>query len=47
MIPGGPSVTIAMPVYNGAARLSRAVSSALDQTYRDIELLVIGVPRCI
>ncbi len=41
MIPGGPSVTIAMPVYNGAATLSRAVSSALDQTYRDIELLVI------
>ncbi len=41
MIPGVPSVTIAMPVYNGAATLGRAVSSALDQTYRDIELLVI------
>ncbi|WP_372825378.1 glycosyltransferase family 2 protein [Polaromonas sp.] len=41
MVPGVPSVTIAMPVYNGAATLSRAVSSALDQTFRDIELLVI------
>ncbi len=41
MIPGVPSITIAMPVYNGAATLSRAVSSALDQAYRDIELLVI------
>ncbi len=41
MIPGVPSVTIAMPVYNGARTLVRAVRSALDQTFRDIELLVI------
>ncbi len=28
MIPGVPSVTIAMPAYNGATTLNRAVSSA-------------------
>jgi len=37
-----PKVTVLMPVYNGEAYLSEAVSSVLCQTFRDFELLVIN-----
>jgi hypothetical protein len=36
-----PRVTVAMPVYNGAKTLPRAISSVLSQTSSDFELLVI------
>ena len=36
-----PSVTVLMPVFNGAAHLRAAVDSVLAQTFRDFELLVI------
>jgi glycosyltransferase involved in cell wall biosynthesis len=36
-----PRVTVLMPVYNGGATLTAAVHSVLDQTYEDLELLVI------
>ena len=36
-----PRVTVAMPVYNGAKTLPRAISSVLSQTSNDFELLVI------
>ncbi|GAB3254631.1 glycosyltransferase family 2 protein [Nocardioides dilutus] len=36
----GPLVSIALPVYNGAATLTPAIESALAQTYPDIELVI-------
>ncbi len=39
MIPA-PRVTIAIPVYNSAATLTRCIRSAMQQTMRDIEILV-------
>jgi glycosyltransferase involved in cell wall biosynthesis len=35
-----PRVSVALPVYNGARYLSRAITSILDQTYRDFELII-------
>ncbi|MGU3287754.1 glycosyltransferase [Methylobacterium mesophilicum] len=36
-----PKVTIAIPVYNGADYLREAVESALNQTYKNIEVIVL------
>lgn len=36
-----PKVSIVIPVYNGANFLRGAIESALAQTYRDIEILVV------
>ncbi len=36
-----PTVTVVLPVYNGAAFIVEAVTSILAQTYTDFELLVI------
>ena len=35
-----PTVTIGMPVFNGARYLEAAVSSALDQDYPDLEVVI-------
>ncbi len=37
-----PLVTIAIPVYNGANFVGDAIQSALDQTYQNIEILVVN-----
>lgn len=44
MIEGGfyPLVSIVIPVYNGANYLREAIDSALNQTYKNIEILVIN-----
>ena len=39
---GQPSVSVLLPVYNGAAYLEQAVQSILDQTYGYFELIVIN-----
>ena len=41
-VPGGrgPRVTVGMPVYNGEPWLPDAIESILDQTYRDLELVI-------
>ncbi len=36
-----PCVTVAMPLYNGAATVARAIDSILQQTFRDFELVLI------
>lgn len=36
-----PRVTVLMPVHNGAAHLASAVRSVLEQTFTDLELLVV------
>jgi len=36
-----PTVSVIMSIYNGAADAPRAISSILEQTYRDFELIVI------
>ncbi len=36
-----PRVTVAMPLYNGAATVARAIDSILQQTFRDFELVLI------
>lgn len=35
-----PTVTLAMPVYNGGAYIAEAVQSILEQTYEDFELII-------
>ncbi len=37
-----PKVSIVIPVYNGANYLGEAIDSALNQTYKNIEVLVIN-----
>ncbi|QXH71574.1 glycosyltransferase [Pseudomonas atacamensis] len=37
-----PRVTVVIPVYNGAEFLAQAITSVLEQTYRDIELIVVN-----
>ena len=37
-----PLVSIIIPVYNGSNYLSEAISSALKQTYKNLEILVIN-----
>lgn len=36
-----PSVSVIMPAYNAEAHLREALRSALDQTYRDLEVIVV------
>ncbi len=36
-----PLISIIIPVYNGESTIERAINSALNQTYRNIEVLVI------
>ncbi len=36
-----PSVTVVMPVFNGARTLDRSVASVLDQSFTDLELLIV------
>ena len=37
-----PLVSIIIPVYNGANYLSDAINSALNQTYKKIEIIVVN-----
>jgi len=37
-----PLVTIVIPVYNGANYLAESIQSALDQTYKNIEIVVVN-----
>ena len=37
-----PMVSIIIPVYNGANYMREAIDSALDQTYKNIEILVVN-----
>ena len=41
MIDGSPSVSIGMPVYNGAETLAAAIRSIISQTYQNWELLIM------
>src|SRR6516164_395189 len=36
-----PRVSVIMPVYNSAPFLSESIRSALDQTFRDFELIAV------
>lgn len=36
-----PSVSVCIPVYNGEQFLAETISSVLDQTYRDFELVIL------
>lgn len=37
-----PLITVVMPVYNTAAYVGRAIDSVLDQSYQNLELLIIN-----
>ena len=37
-----PKVSIIIPVYNGANYVSEAIDSALAQTYKNIEIIVVN-----
>jgi len=37
-----PKVSIVIPVYNGSRYLREAIDSALGQTYKNLEVLVIN-----
>ena len=37
-----PLVSIVIPVYNGANYVSEAIESALKQTYKNIEIIVVN-----
>lgn len=41
-MPNYPAVSVLMPVFNAGAYLSEAITSVLDQTYRDFELIIIN-----
>src|SRR5712692_4293853 len=36
-----PTVSVVIPVYNGERYLAEAISSVLDQTYKNFELIVV------
>src|SRR5258708_24650598 len=38
---GHPKISVAIPVFNGARYLAIAVQSALDQTYDNIEIVIV------
>ena len=37
-----PKVSIIIPVYNGANFIKESISSALEQTYQNIEIIVVN-----
>ena len=37
-----PKVTIVIPVYNGTNYMKDAIDSALNQTYKNIEVIVVN-----
>ena len=37
-----PLVSIIIPVYNGSEYLAQAINSALNQTYKKVEILVVN-----
>ncbi len=39
---GNPLVTIVIPVYNGSNYVKEAINSALNQTYKNIEIIVVN-----
>jgi glycosyltransferase involved in cell wall biosynthesis len=39
---GSPKITVLMPVYNAEKFIEKAISSVLDQTFEDFELLIIN-----
>ena len=39
---GDPRVTIVIPVYNGSNYVEGAINSALEQTYKNVEVLVVN-----
>ena len=41
-----PTVSILLPVYNGAAYLRESLESILGQTYPDFELIIIDDGSC-
>ena len=41
-MPQGPTISIALPVFNSAPYLTAAIKSILNQTFRDFELLVVN-----
>ena len=40
-IPGNPKVSVIMPCYNGETFLDTSISSALGQTYKNLELIIV------
>ncbi len=40
-MPSGPRLSIGMPVFNGERYLAEAITSLLDQTFRDFEIVVL------
>ncbi len=37
-----PKVSIVIPVYNGSNYLQKAIDSALAQTYKNVEVIVVN-----
>lgn len=41
-----PKITVVIPVYNGSNYLKEAIESALNQTYQNIEIIVVNDGSC-
>src|SRR3989338_315885 len=41
MAEGSPKVSIVLPTYNGAKYIRQSIESCLDQTYKNIELIIV------